>query len=128
MKTFRVACLGLIAVGALFLLGITQGCSKKGGLVLDNSSFDSAPPELKEKWRSAGGYVASKNYLGAATNLIEIFGKKESLTTEQKDALDQAWMKLGNEAFAAANNGDKAATEAVLKMRETGIGERRGAK
>ena len=125
MKALRVAGFGLVVVVVLFLLGITQGCSKKGNLVLDNSSFDSAPAELKEKWKAAGEYVARKNYLGAATNLIDLFSKKQQLSTEQNDALNQAWMKLGNEAFAAANNGDKAATEAVLKMRETGIGERR---
>lgn len=128
MKALRLAGFRLIAVVALFLVGIIQGCSKKGDLVLDNSSFDSAPPELKEKWKAAGDYVARKNYLGAATNLIDIFGKKQQLTTEQNDALNQAWMKLGNQAFAAANSGDKAATEAVLKMRESGIGDRRGQK
>jgi len=128
MKALRVAGFGFIAIVALFLLGTIQGCSKKGDLVLDNSSFDSAPPELKEKWKAAGEYVSKKNYLGAATNLIDIFGNKQQLTTNQMDSLNEAWMKLGNQAFAAANAGDKAATEAVLKMRESGIGDRRGEK
>lgn len=127
MKALGVVGFRCVVV-SLFILGITQGCSKRGGLVLNNSSFDSAPPELKQKWNAAGEYVSKKNYLGAATNLIDIFGNKQQLTTNQMDALNEAWMKLGNEAFSAANAGDKAATEAVLKMRESGIGDRRGQK
>ena len=49
----------------------------------------------------------------------------QQLTAEQNDALTQAWEKLGNQAFAAANQGDKSATEAVLRMKQAGIGERR---
>ncbi|HZR16121.1 MAG TPA: hypothetical protein VFE51_02235 [Verrucomicrobiae bacterium] len=111
---------------ALLALGTAiQGCSKKQDVGLDTVSFSSAPPELKQRWDAAGQSAARKDYLGAATNLIEIFGKAQQLTTEQNDALTQAWEKLGNQAFAAANQGDKSATEAVLRMKQAGIGERR---
>jgi hypothetical protein len=126
MKTPRVF---FYRVGAVMLLGcglLVQGCSKKAGLALDSGSFSSAPPELIEKWKAAAQCASSKDYLGTATNLIEIFGKSQQLTADQNQALNQAWLNLGNLAFEAANKGDKAATEAVLKMKETGIGERRG--
>ena len=126
MKAPRIANIRAAALGCLFLLcALVQGCSKKGGVAIDNSSFNSAPPALKEMWDSAAKYAGSKNYLGAATNLIEICGKTQDLTPPQVEALNGAWISLGNEAFAAANNGDKNATDAVLKMKETGIGERR---
>jgi hypothetical protein len=116
-----------MVVAALLLLGAaTQGCSKKGSLTLDVANFNSAPADLKEKWKAAAESGSRKDYLGAATNLIEIFDKAQQLTAEQSEALNQAWLKLGNMAFAAANAGDEAATKAVLKMKETGIGERRG--
>jgi hypothetical protein len=116
----------LVALFLLFLGLVLPACSKKESLAMDVASFNSAPPELKEKWTAAAQYGSSQNYLGAATNLIAIFNKSQQLTTDQNDALNQAWMKLGNLAFAAANAGDKGATEAVLKMKATGIGERRG--
>ena len=93
---------------------------------MSTASFSSAAPELREKWKAAAEYAANKNYLGAATNLMDIFSKAQQLTADQMDALSQAWLKLGNQAFEAANRGDKAATEAVLRMKQSGIGERRG--
>lgn len=111
---------------ALLLALVLPGCSNRESLTMDVNGFNSAPPELKDKWAAAAQYASSRNYLGAATNLIPIFSKSQQLTTDQNDALNQAWMRLGNLAFAAANAGDKGATEAVLKMKETGIGERRG--
>jgi hypothetical protein len=127
MKALLRSGFGIATAFALIALGTaTQGCSKKQDVGLDNASFSSAPTELKQKWNAAGQSAASKDYLGAVTNLIEIFNKTQQLTAEQNEALDQAWQKLGNQAFAAANQGDKSATEAVLKMKETGIGERRG--
>ena len=125
MKALRVSCYRVGVVVLLVVGMLLQGCSKKPDIALDSASFSSAPPELKEKWKAAGECASSKDYLGTATNLIAIFSKSQQLTADQNQALNQAWLNLGNMAFAAANKGDKAATEAVLKMRETGIGERR---
>ncbi len=116
----------LVALFLVFLPLVLPGCSKKESLNMDVNSFNSAPPELKDKWAAAAQYASSRNYLGAATNLIPIFSKSQQLTTDQNDALNQAWLRLGNLAFTAANAGDKGATEAVLKMKETGLGDRRG--
>ena len=125
MKALRLTCHPVVAV-LILLLMVFPGCSKKEKLALDTASFNSAPPEVKAKWNAAAEFASSGNYLGAATNLIDIFSKSQQLTPDQNDALNQAWMKLGNLAFEAANAGDKGATEAVLKMKETGIGDRRG--
>ena len=113
------------ALALLFFGAAILGCSKKDNLALDTSVFSSAPPELKAKWNAAAQSAASKDYLGAATNLTDLFASAQQLTPEQSNALNDAWQKLGNQAFAAANQGDKSATEAVLKMKETGVGERR---
>ncbi len=105
---------------------ILTGCSKKGELTLDPGSFSSAPPEAQEKWKAAAENVSKRDYLGAATNLMDLLSKGQQLTADQNAALNQAWLKLGNEAFAAANKGNKNATEAVLKMREVQTGDQRG--
>lgn len=126
MKTHRAYRYWILLMLVLcFFAALVQGCSKKGAVAINASKFDSAPPELKEKWKAAADCAAKKNYLGAATNLMAIISKSQDLSAEQNDALSQAWMTLGNEAFAAANQGDKAATEAVLKMKDVGYGERR---
>lgn len=127
MKALRVSYRHLVEGTVLLLLGVLiPGCSKKQALVLDTASFSSAPPELREKWKAAAASASSKDYLGAATNLIGLFDKSQQLNADQNEALTQAWQRLGNLAFEAANQGDKSATEAVLKMKETGIGNRRG--
>jgi hypothetical protein len=127
MKSPRVSCHRVSAAVVYLALGLLlPGCSKKGEVVLDTASFSTAPPELREKWRIAAEHASNKNYLGAATNLMVIFSKTQQLTAGQNDALNQAWLTLGNQAFNAANRGDKAATEAVLRMRQSGIGEQRG--
>ena len=125
MKALRFHPIIVILI-LLLAAAVFPGCSKKEKLALDTASFNSAPPEVKAKWNAAAEFASSGNYLGAATNLVDIFSKSQQLTAEQNDALNQAWMKLGNLAFEAANAGDKGATEAVLKMKETGIGDRRG--
>jgi len=109
------------------LLGLSLvGCSKKSEPVaLSLTSFETASPELKSKWKAGAEFAAQNNYLGAATNLAELFGAAQQLTAEQNEALTQAWEQLGNKAFAAANAGDKAATEAVLKMRDSKVSQRR---
>ena len=115
--------------GAILLLAfglLVPGCSQRGETLMDASRFSSAPAELKEKWKAAADDASKKNYLGAATNLMDIYAKAQQLTAEQNDALNQAWQRLGNQAFDAANKGDKTATQAVLKMRESRIGDQSG--
>lgn len=101
------------------------GCSRKGAVAFDTGIFSSAPREISEKWKAAAEQSSQRNYLAVATNLADIFSQAQQLTAAQTEALNQAWLKLGNQAFEAANKGDKAATEAVIKMREYGIGNQR---
>ena len=127
--TFRCPSFGRVfATIYLLTLGLAfPGCSKRGEVVvMESSMFDSAPAELRDKWKAAEGFVSKDNYLGAATNLMDVFSKSQGLTPEQHNALTQALQRLGNRAFDAANKGDKAATEAVLKMRASGIGDQTG--
>lgn len=86
------------------------------------NAFDSASPELKEKWKAASDAASKNDYSGTAANLIPILGKSSQLSPEQKAAVDQAWMELGNKAFAAANKGDEKATKVVLEMRDSKFG------
>ena len=126
MKLPHVSGDWLSVVMVLLVLGsVLSGCSQKANLALDTASFNAAPPELREKWKAAAADASKKNYLGATTNLIDIFSKAQQLTPEQNDALNQAWLNLGNQAFEAANSGNKNATEAILKMKESRIGNRR---
>ena len=91
-----------------------------------STSFDSAPAELKQHWKDAGTCVGKGNYLGAVTNLIFMLNSSQQLTPEQASALNQAWTGLGNQAYQAAEKGDKNATQAVLEMRNSGFSNSRG--
>lgn len=103
------------------------GCSRQGGkpAVMASTSFDSAPPDLKQKWQAAGQYAAARNYLGAVTNLIVILSSSQQLSPEQNAAATEAWMDIGNQAFAAGDKGDKMAVQAVLEMRNSGFSKSR---
>jgi hypothetical protein len=93
---------------------------------MSSTSFDSAPAELKQRWKLAGDYAGKGNYLGAVTNLIVVLGNSQQLTPEQNAALNEAWMNIGNQAFQAGEKGDKMAVQAVLEMRDSGFGKGRG--
>jgi hypothetical protein len=124
MDAFKLSCRRLVF--GIFLGLSLIGCSKKSeSVAISLTSFETASPELKSKWKAGAEFAAENNYLGAATNLDELFGATQQLTAEQNEALTQAWEQLGNRAFAAANAGDKAATEAVLKMRDSKVSPRR---
>jgi hypothetical protein len=103
------------------------GCSRHGGkpAVMTSNTFDSAPPELKQKWQEAGKYAAARNYLGAVTNLVVILSSSQQLSPEQNAAANEAWMDIGNQAFEAGDKGDKSAVQAVLEMRNSGFGKTR---
>lgn len=124
----RFSCKGLSRLLFPLALGLLLcGCQKnENTVIMPAAGFDSAPADLRAKWQAAAEFGATRNYLGAATNLMFILGKSAQLSAEQNDLLDQAWLQLGNKAFAAANAGDKMATEAVLTMRNSPFGSRTG--
>ena len=112
--------------GILSLGLIISGCSKQKPAAMASTSFDSAPAELKQRWKAAGTCAGKGNYLGAVTNLIFILNNSQQLTPEQSSALQETWMGIGNQAFQAAEKGDNNATQAVLEMRNSGFGNTRG--
>ena len=57
-------------------------------------------------------------YRDAATSLVSLQGKAESLSEQQTAELNQAKDEFGREAFAAANKGDDAAVQAVMALKE----------
>ena len=114
-----VSCIGLFVCG----------CSKDGGgpaTTMGAKAFDSAPADLKERWQMAAASAAKSDYLGAVTNLAFIFGTSQTLTPDQDAALRQAWADIGNRAFQAANNGDKAALQAVTVIRTSDVAKGKG--
>ena len=120
----------LVILLALSWLGAAaMGCGKKSTPPLIKAdSFASAPADVRNEWKTAADCVAANDFMGAVTNLADIFGKAAQLTPEQNEALNQAWQDLGNRAFAVANQGDKTATEAVLKMRDLKLGDQTGSR
>jgi hypothetical protein len=110
---------------AIFCLSLVVfGCSKEGAKpnVMASNVFDSAPKEVKDNWLAAGKHAAKGDFMGAVSNFTLVFKESQSLTPEQQDALLQAWLDAGNQAFKAANNGDKEALEAVRQIRESPYG------
>jgi len=93
---------------------------------MSSASFDSAPAELKQRWKDAGNYVGKGDYLGAVTNLVFILGSSQQLSPEQANAVNEAWLAIGNKAYQAGEKGDKNAVQAVLEMRNSGFGKSRG--
>ena len=59
----------------------------------------------------------SRNYPEAARNFASLRAKVGSLSPQQADELAKATDEFGQEAFTAADKGDKAATEAVIILR-----------
>lgn len=125
IPVFRWLSVVLVVSSAVLALA---GCSKSSSRPAAMSSpvFDSAPAGVKEHWQSAGNLAAKGDYPGAVSNLTAIFEQSQSLTTEQKDALQQAWLDIGNQAFKAANDGNKKALEAVQQMRASPYGKVQG--
>ncbi len=105
-----------------------SACSKSGGEpeTMKSGVFDSASADVREKWQNAATSIAGRDYLGAATNLMMVFSKSQSFTLEQKDALQQAWVQLGNQAFKAGENGDQRAVQAVMQMNASRFGKTQG--
>jgi hypothetical protein len=113
----------LLCFGFLF-----ASCSKPGGspAAASPDAFDSAPADVKAKWDAAVACTTKSDYLGAVTNLAVIFRNSHTLTPGQNEALQQVWADVGNNAFRAANEGDKAALEAIMAIRASGIGKAKG--
>lgn len=125
MNLPRISSSVLVLALLLAINTLLGGCSRKAAVAIDTGVFSSAPPDISEKWKAAAEQASQRNYLAVATNLADIFSRTQQLTSAQTEALNQAWLQLGNQAFEAANKGDKTATEAVIKMREYGIGDQR---
>lgn len=104
--------------------GCSKGASRPAGM--SSPTFDSAPAAVKEHWQSAGNLAAKGDYPAAVSNLTAVFAQSQSLTPEQQDALQQAWLDIGNQAFKAANDGNKKALEAVQQMRASPYGKVQG--
>jgi hypothetical protein len=46
---------------------------------MEATRFESASPDLKSNWKAASDFASQNNYLGAATNLINMFGETQQL-------------------------------------------------
>jgi hypothetical protein len=106
---------GAAIVGVALLV---CGCS--GGGPSSNiapSAFAAAPAEVKQLWSDGLSAWKRRRYQDAATSLMSLLAKADSLSTEQMAQLNQARDEFGVEAFAAANKGDAGAVEAVKTLR-----------
>jgi hypothetical protein len=121
-----------LVIGLVFTLCcvavLCAACSKQGASLtaMSSSSFDSAPAQVREKWQKASESVSRKDFLGSATNLMILFSQADTLTAEQRQALQLAWVQVGNQAFKAAENGDKMALQAVQRMNASPYGKSPG--
>jgi hypothetical protein len=110
-----------ILLSLLFAVACLFACSKGGpSKKISSSAFDSAPADLKQLWSEGIAAWKNQHYSAAATNLVSLQEKSASLSAQQAGELAKAVDEFGQEAFAAANKGDAAATEAVKLMRGTG--------
>lgn len=64
-------------------------------------------------------------YPEAATNFISLRDKSANLSPQQNEELTKVMDEFGQEAFVAADKGDKDATQAVLALRSA-VGRRTG--
>ena len=102
----------------LIVMLTLSGCSKTGpSNNISSAAFDSAPADVKQLWTDGMSAWKSRRYPEAATSFISLRAKADSLSPQQTDELTKVMDEFGQEAFTAANKGDKAATEAVLALR-----------
>jgi hypothetical protein len=107
------------AVPILIAIVMLSGCTKRGpSNNISASAFDSASPDVKQLWTDGMSAWKSGHFPEAATNFVSLRGKADALSAQQKDELIKAVDEFGQEAFAAANKGDAAATQAVLALRD----------
>ena len=74
-----------------------------------------AAPEIKEQPWDKKGMVAddqANDYVAALTGYHKLMAKKDSLTPEQSEAVNNAALAINQRLYAAANSGDPAAKEA----------------
>lgn len=115
-----LSCSRFAAIPALIAIFMLCGCSRRGpSNNISSSAFDSAPADIKQLWSEGMNAWKSRHYPEAAKNFVSL-GAKAGLSPQQADELAKARDEFGQEAFTAADKGDKAATEAIMILREAG--------
>ncbi len=119
--TFFLSCSRFAAIPVLMAIIMLCGCSRRGpSNNISSTAFDSAPPDIKQLWTGGMDAWKSHRYPEAAKNFASLRAKAGGLSSQQADELAKATDEFGQEAFTAADKGDKAATEAVIILRNAG--------
>jgi hypothetical protein len=113
MKT--VLRLAFFPIMALILLAGCGG-SKTGNLsAKEEVAFDNASPELKQAWEKALESGKTNDYAPALTQLDSL--SRQSLSPEQRQALQKEIATLSQRLYDAVGKGDPSAQKALQEWR-----------
>jgi len=97
--------------------GLLFGCGQSGNKLTsaDAKAFDSATPELKEKWQKAQSAITTNDYVGAIVTLRAM--ANAALSKPQVEAVRNALSSYDAKMMKAVDRGDPAAEKAFETLR-----------
>ncbi len=98
----------------LTLCGLMAGCGKN--VANGNQVFVQAAPELKQAWDQAVNADKTNDYVAAVTGYRSLMKQGNTLTADQVDAVNAAALAINQRMYAAGQNGDEAAKQALQKF------------
>ena len=97
---------------------LLAGCEKKVGQV-NAQSFAQATPEIKADWDTAWAADKANDYFTASISYTKVVMQENKLTRKQFETALAASQALAQRLTTAADSGDAAAKEALVKLMRT---------
>jgi len=88
------------------------GCSSSA----DQNAFEKASPEIKANWDRALAADKANDYFTASTSYANVLKEEIKLTPQQLALLESTSRALTQRMMAAAESGDPAAKQALVKL------------
>lgn len=111
-----ILCASLAAVSTALFCGCGPGSPKVSSA--DLKAFDSASPELRERWTQAQAAARTNDYVQAILALRSLMPL--NLSAEQRRAVDNAMGACDAKMMKAVEHGDPAAQKALETLRLPG--------
>ena len=110
-----------LTMAALLGALVPAGCGRGTAPVahaLRTKAFDSAPPEIKEKWGAVISDLHRNGFNTKAQIALWDLRQAEALTSDQKRVVEETLKTLASRMYDAAGRGEPAALKALKDVRE----------
>jgi hypothetical protein len=104
--------LGLLLIAALSI----TGCGKGGSPGTASKSFDAAPPAIKSVWDAAVAADSKNDFVTAVDGYRKLVAQQDSLSKDQRQAVEEAQGRIFQRLTDAASKGDAAARAALMAL------------